>query len=197
MTTRAAISCWRDTCNVSRNQRPTSISLWTWRPSGRRVERQAAGLSPGKLRVRLRVARRRAADDRSRAARRDRRRRAAAIEAARAPLDSRDVLLFHKTTWRKPYDAAYAARGDCDDVVLWNEKRQATETTISNLVIERAGRLVTPPVGCGLLAGVFRTQLIETGQLHEEVVTIDDLLRAERVLVINSVRKWLPAVVVS
>ena len=77
------------------------------------------------------------------------------LKVAREPVDSHNVLLYHKTTCREPYDAARASRSDCDDVVLWNECGQATETTIGNLVIEKSGRRVTPPVGCGLLPGVF------------------------------------------
>ena len=118
------------------------------------------------------------------------------LKLAAAPIDSRNVMLHHKTTWREPYEAAYAARDDCDDVVLWNEHGQVTETTISNLVIEKAGQRLTPPVACGLLAGVYRAQLLETDQVREAVVTIEDLQRAEKLFVINSVRRCLPAVLV-
>jgi len=113
------------------------------------------------------------------------------------PVSSGSVFLYHKTTWRGTYEAAYASRGECDDVVLWNEQRQATETTIANLVVEEGGRLVTPPVACGLLPGVFRAHLLETGQIREQVVTVDDLCRAKQLFAVNSVRKWLPAVMVS
>jgi para-aminobenzoate synthetase/4-amino-4-deoxychorismate lyase len=161
------------------------------------LEKEACTASgPGNLRVRLRLARggrltveASPLDAPDAAAPRR-------LKLAPAAVDSRNVLLYHKTTWRQPYDAAYAVRGDCDDVVLWNERRQVTETTISNIVVQQAGRRVTPPLSCGLLPGVFRAHLIETGQIHEQIVTVDELLRAERVLVINSLRKWLPAVVV-
>jgi branched-subunit amino acid aminotransferase/4-amino-4-deoxychorismate lyase len=117
------------------------------------------------------------------------------LRIASAPVDSRDVFLYHKTTRRQVYDSAYAARGDADDVVLWNERGEVTETTIANLVVEKGGQLITPPVSCGLLAGVFRAHLLETGQVREEVVTLDDLRAADRVFAVNSVRKWMPAVV--
>jgi para-aminobenzoate synthetase/4-amino-4-deoxychorismate lyase len=118
------------------------------------------------------------------------------LKLAQSPVNSRDVFLYHKTTCRQPYDAALASRGDCDDVVLWNEDRQLTETTIANIVIQKGDGLVTPPVTCGLLAGVFRAHLLETGQIREEIVTVDDLRRAKAVFAINSVRKWLPAEVI-
>ena len=117
------------------------------------------------------------------------------LRLADQPILSGNVFLYHKTTCRAVYDAACGVRGDCDDVVLWNEHGQITETTIGNLVVEEEGRLVTPPVACGLLPGVFRGHLLETGQIEERIVTVDDLRRAQRLFIVNSVRKWLPAVV--
>ena len=108
-------------------------------------------------------------------------------------MDRRNPFLYHKTTHRGFYPAARPAGGACDDVVLWNEQGQATETTIANLVVQQGGRLITPPVESGLLPGVFRRHLLETGQIVEGVVTLDDLRRAERVFAVNSVRKWMPA----
>jgi hypothetical protein len=84
--------------------------------------------------------------------------------------------------------------GDCDDAVLRNSQGHVTETTIANLVVEKCGRLVTPPVACGLLPGLFREHLLEAGEIVEDVVTIEDLRRAPRVFAINSVRRWMPAV---
>ncbi len=113
---------------------------------------------------------------------------------AAKPIDTCNVFLYHKTTWRNAYDSAYASRGDCDDVVLWNEDGQVTETTLANLVVEKDGRLVTPPVTSGLLAGVYREHLLDAGEIVEDVVTIEDLRHAPRVSTINSVRRWMPAV---
>ncbi len=79
--------------------------------------------------------------------------------------------------------------------MLWNEQGEATETTIANLVVAQDGRLITPPVASGLLPGVFRRHLLESGEIAEAVVTLDDLRRAERVFAVNSVRKWMPATV--
>jgi para-aminobenzoate synthetase / 4-amino-4-deoxychorismate lyase len=117
------------------------------------------------------------------------------LRIVRTPVDSRDVFLYHKTTRRQVYKVAYNDRGDADDVVLWNERGEVTETTIANLVAEKAGRLVTPPLSCGLLAGVFRAHLLDTGQIREEIITLEELRRAGRVFAVNSVRKWMPAAI--
>lgn len=114
--------------------------------------------------------------------------------AARA-VDSGNVFLYHKTTHRSVYDEARASAGDCDDAILFNEKGQVTETCIANLVMELDGRLVTPPVECGLLGGVFRRHLLESKQVSEQIITLDDIRRATKVFAVNSVRTWVPAVI--
>jgi para-aminobenzoate synthetase/4-amino-4-deoxychorismate lyase len=104
------------------------------------------------------------------------------------PVDPADVLLYHKTTARHVYDRARLS--GVDDVILWNPQGQVTEATIFNLVVELDGVLVTPPVACGLLGGTFRAELLHRGEIREAVVTVDDLRRASRLWLINSVQEW-------
>jgi para-aminobenzoate synthetase/4-amino-4-deoxychorismate lyase len=115
----------------------------------------------------------------------------ARLGLAVSPVDPRDPFLYHKTTNRRVY--VDARRPDCDDVVLWNPERQVTESTIANIVVEVAGRKVTPPVACGLLAGTFRAELLEAGTIEEAIVTLDELRTASQVWLINSVREWWAA----
>jgi para-aminobenzoate synthetase/4-amino-4-deoxychorismate lyase len=110
------------------------------------------------------------------------------VGLAPAPVQSRDVSLFHKTTNREVYDRARAAVPTCDDVVMWNERGEVTEATNANVIVELAGRRWTPPVGCGLLAGTLRAELLAAGELGERVVTLDELRAASRIWLINSVR---------
>jgi para-aminobenzoate synthetase/4-amino-4-deoxychorismate lyase len=104
----------------------------------------------------------------------------------------RDALLFHKTTRREPYDAARRRRPDAFDVLLRNEEGEVTEFTIGNLVLELGGDRVTPARACGLLAGVFRQQLLSRGEVREGRVTPRDLARARRLWLVNAVRGWVP-----
>jgi para-aminobenzoate synthetase / 4-amino-4-deoxychorismate lyase len=112
---------------------------------------------------------------------------------ARAPVSSKDVFLFHKTTSRAVYEDRLRQRPDCDDVVLFNERGELTETTRANLVLEIDGMLLTPPRSCGLLAGTFRQELLDSGTLTEKVLYREDLTRAARILLINSVHGWMEA----
>ena len=92
--------------------------------------------------------------------------------------------------WRAAYDAARASRPDCDEVILWNERGELTEATTSNIVLEVDGVHWTPPLSAGLLAGTLRARLLAEGAIAERTLTPDDLARAGRVWLINSVRGW-------
>lgn len=112
------------------------------------------------------------------------------LAIAKQPVDSGDVFLYHKTTNRTVYEKAKADFPNADDVLLFNERGEVTEGCIANIVVELDGRKVTPPVSCGLLAGTFRAELLEKGEIYEQIVTLDDLKRADVICLINSVRKW-------
>ena len=110
------------------------------------------------------------------------------------PVDESDPFLHHKTTQRDVYDQARAACPEADDTVLWNRRGQITETTIANLVVELDGRLLTPHVDCGLLAGTMRGRLLRGGGLAQAALTREDLGRASRIWLVNSVRGWMGGV---
>jgi para-aminobenzoate synthetase/4-amino-4-deoxychorismate lyase len=115
------------------------------------------------------------------------------LRVAKKPVSSRDVFLYHKTTRRSVYDAAMSSRGDGDDVLLFNQHGQVTETCIANIVVEIGGRRYTPPVRCGLLAGTFREELLREGKIETRVITLEQLRKADAVYAVNSVRRWMPA----
>jgi len=110
------------------------------------------------------------------------------VRLAEKPVNSKDVFLFHKTTRREMYPPVPAG---FDDLLLWNENDELTEFTIGNLVVELDGELFTPPISCGLLAGTFRSHLLETGQVRERAIRKDELSKCTKVFLVNSVRKWV------
>jgi para-aminobenzoate synthetase/4-amino-4-deoxychorismate lyase len=105
--------------------------------------------------------------------------------------DSSDPLFLHKTTRRPLYDRVLAdarARG-FDDALFLNERGEVTECANHNVMIARDGKLVTPPVECGLLPGVYRRYMLAAHpEIQQAVLTLDDILSADRILVFNSVR---------
>jgi para-aminobenzoate synthetase/4-amino-4-deoxychorismate lyase len=106
-------------------------------------------------------------------------------------VDRRDPLLQHKTTWRRVYEDALAEHPDAFDVLLLNREEELTEFTRGNLVILLDGAYLTPPRDCGLLPGCYRTELVEIGMLDTRVLHAGDLMRAEAVWLVNSVRGWV------
>lgn len=112
------------------------------------------------------------------------------VRLAATPIDSQNLFLYHKTTHRKVYHDVIAATPNCDDVILWNEHGEITESTIANVIVEIDGELFTPPVECGLLGGVFRAQLLREGKIKERVITVDELKHSGTLWLVNSLRKW-------
>jgi para-aminobenzoate synthetase/4-amino-4-deoxychorismate lyase len=115
---------------------------------------------------------------------------------AEAPVrtDSADPFLFHKTTRRELYESAYAqaqAEGFAE-VVFLNERGELTECTRNNIYLLRGGVLVTPPVSCGLLGGVYRAHLLETTRVREELLTMADLAGSEAIYLSNAVHGLRP-----
>lgn len=100
--------------------------------------------------------------------------RHAAVLVAPVPVEPDDFRLFHKTTNRHFYDAARRGAGS-DEVVFIDGSGCLTEGSFTNLFVERAGVLLTPPVGRGLLPGVLRSSLIEAGRAREADLTPEDL----------------------
>jgi para-aminobenzoate synthetase/4-amino-4-deoxychorismate lyase len=70
-----------------------------------------------------------------------------------------------------------------------NLRGEVTEGAISNVFVEKDGRWSTPPVECGLLAGVFRRHLLATRpEMEERVLFLNDLRQADGVYLANAVR---------
>jgi para-aminobenzoate synthetase/4-amino-4-deoxychorismate lyase len=106
-------------------------------------------------------------------------------------VDSRDLLLRHKTVVRERYDRAFreALDNGFGEALFLNERDEVTEGAISNILVRIDGRWFTPPESCGLLNGVFRRYLLRTRPwIVQKAITLDELRRAEIVLLCNSLR---------
>jgi para-aminobenzoate synthetase/4-amino-4-deoxychorismate lyase len=118
------------------------------------------------------------------------------LKLAEHPVNSQDLYLYHKTTQRRVYDSHPFDPAQVDDVLLWNERGELTETRVANLLLKQNGEWLTPPVTCGLLAGTYRAWMLARGMVKERVLSLDDLDHCEQLGVINAVRKQRPAVLV-
>jgi para-aminobenzoate synthetase/4-amino-4-deoxychorismate lyase len=115
----------------------------------------------------------------------------ARVRIAKDHANSADKWLYHKTTQRALYQMSYlhAQNKDFDDLLFLNERGEVTEGAISNIFVEKDGRMFTPPIECGLLPGVYRRHLLETRpEIEERVLTLEDLRNADAVYICNAVR---------
>jgi para-aminobenzoate synthetase/4-amino-4-deoxychorismate lyase len=113
------------------------------------------------------------------------------VRIAKGRTDPADPMLFHKTTQRELYARAFeqAQREGLEDFLFFNLRGELTEGAISNVFIEKDGKLLTPPIDCGLLPGVYRRHLLETRtDIKEQVLNEEDLRNADAVYLANAVR---------
>jgi para-aminobenzoate synthetase / 4-amino-4-deoxychorismate lyase len=116
------------------------------------------------------------------------------VVLADEPVDKTNPFLYHKTTNREIYEKFQKQKpAEAFDVLLWNQDGELTEFTNGNVVVEIDGELWTPSITSGLLAGTYRDILIQTGEIHEKILTLSDIKIATRIWFINSVRKWKEA----
>ena len=113
------------------------------------------------------------------------------VAFAAAPVDDRDVFLYHKTTHRAVYEQR--RQSGADDTILFNQREEVTESLIANVVVRDEQGFWTPPLSCGLLPGCLRAELLERGEIRERVITVEELQQAREIYLINSVRGWMAA----
>ncbi|NIO16916.1 MAG: aminodeoxychorismate synthase component I [Deltaproteobacteria bacterium] len=112
------------------------------------------------------------------------------LKVYREPVDKDDEFRYHKTTVRGLFERALRDHPEVDDLIFLNGEGEVTETSIANIVALKDGRYLTPPVSSGLLPGTFREKLLREGVIEERVLTPGDLARADRIYLVNSVKKW-------
>lgn len=90
------------------------------------------------------------------------------------PVDASDFRLRHKTTDRAFYDLPRKAAGSFE-VAFTDRQGFLTEGSFTSIFVPRGEMLVTPPVARGLLPGILRAALIDSGRAVEGDLTPADL----------------------
>ncbi len=106
--------------------------------------------------------------------------------------NSNDPLLMHKTSSRAIYDLAYseAEKSGGFDAIFVNERNEVTEGGRSNFLMKKKGVMLTPPLECGLLPGIMRGELLNSGDylIREEVISKKDVNAGTEIYLCNSLR---------
>jgi para-aminobenzoate synthetase/4-amino-4-deoxychorismate lyase len=113
------------------------------------------------------------------------------IALSKTQTDANNIFLYHKTTNRKFYNDNYkkALEKGFVDIIFMNERGEITEGTRNNIFVEKDGQLLTPPVECGLLDGIYRQHLLDERTDAVEIILTESVLReAEAIYICNAVR---------
>ena len=112
-----------------------------------------------------------------------------------------DPVTFHKATGYMMNLLALrdAHRARATEALRFNTKNRLAEGAMSNVFLVSGGRLLTPPVEDGLLAGVTRAAVLELAPAagvaaEQRSLTVHDLLEADEVFLTNSIMEVMPVV---
>ena len=115
------------------------------------------------------------------------------VGLAERRLASSDPWLGVKSTNRAIYDAARAALPvGLDEVIFQNERGEVCDGSITTVFFDAGDGLSTPQLGCGVLPGVLRAEMLAQGAVREAVLHSSDLARVQ-VWVGNSLRGLIAA----
>jgi para-aminobenzoate synthetase / 4-amino-4-deoxychorismate lyase len=104
---------------------------------------------------------------------------------------SDNIFLYHKTSYRAFYDderKRLQRETGCFDCLFLNERNEVTEGSFTTIFIRSGSQLLTPASSCGLLSGILRQSLLDSGEAQEDILTLEDVRKADTLLVGNSVR---------
>ena len=113
------------------------------------------------------------------------------VSLSKSTSDTQSPYVYHKTTNRRIYESVLADAPGWVDCIIINNEGFVTESTIANVVVLINGKYVTPAEEHGLLPGTYRQFLLDEDKIIEGSITARQLLAAEEVYLINSVRGWM------
>ena len=110
-----------------------------------------------------------------------------------------DPATFHKTTayMTRLLVLRDAHRARAAEALQFNSRNRLAEGAVSNVFLVSGGRLLTPPVEDGLLAGVTRAAVLELAAdvgvpAEQQSLTVHDLMAADEVFLTNSIMEVMP-----
>lgn len=111
---------------------------------------------------------------------------------AASPLAGVKVTSWLPNVW----SLSEASREGYDEVILLNERGEVAECTAANVFCARDGRVFTPPLSSGCLAGITREVVMEVGPskgmaIEERTLSPEDLYSADEVFISSTNRSML------
>lgn len=89
--------------------------------------------------------------------------------------------------------ARYAAQNQLDDALVLNAHERIAESSIANVFVVKGGRLFTPSLREGCVAGTVRRWILENYDVIEKSLALEDVLSAEEVFLSNAISgiRWV------
>ncbi|NNE59167.1 MAG: aminodeoxychorismate synthase component I [Hellea sp.] len=118
------------------------------------------------------------------------------LSLSQHPLSLRVQEYRHKVLARDFYDgerARLAALTGCDEAIFLNPDGEICEGSFTTIFALIEDELFTPPLSSGLLPGILRAELVETGKASQKILGLDDLKKASEIYVGNSLRGLMTA----
>jgi len=117
-----------------------------------------------------------------------------AVWVAPWPRNDRGALAGVKTTSyaENVVALAEAKERDCSEAIFATTEGFLCEGTGSNVFIATDGRLRTPPLSSGCLAGVTRSLVLEVTEAAEDHIPMEEFLRADEVFLTSTGRDVQP-----
>jgi branched-chain amino acid aminotransferase len=110
-----------------------------------------------------------------------------------------DPTVYHKTTGylRNLLALRDAHRARATEALIFNTKGRLAEGSLSNVFIVSEGRLLTPSVEEGLLAGITRAAVLELAAevgvpAEQRPLAVREVLDADEMFLTNSIMELLP-----
>ena len=123
----------------------------------------------------------------------------ATVVVSRLRVSPDDPTVYHKTTGylRNLLALRDAHRARATEALIFNTKGRLAEGSLSNVFIVSEGRLLTPPVEEGLLAGITRATVLEQAAevgvpAEQKPLSAREVLDADEMFLTNSILELLP-----
>ena len=94
--------------------------------------------------------------------------------------------------------ALHAKKEKWNDAILLNNNGRICESTIANIFIIKEGKVSTPALTEGCVAGVLRKEILRSSvntnlQYEERLITVEDLMEADEIFLTNSINdiRWV------
>ncbi len=122
------------------------------------------------------------------------------LSLSKHPLTPDVQMTGHKISARQFYDGERGrvnTHTGADEVLFLNANHELCEGSYTSLFLEKDGQLLTPALSSGILPGILREEFVETGKAKEAILTLNDLLCADKIYLGNSLRGLVPATLMS